>query len=80
MTNPKSTVGDHIRLGASLVLAALPVIFIFQNLRAARVKFLLWSMEISMALLIFIVLGIGVVIGWLFVSWLGYRRTRKKTR
>ena len=27
-----------------------------------------------------IVLGIGVVIGWLFVSWLGYRRTRKKTR
>jgi uncharacterized integral membrane protein len=75
----KSTFSDHLRLWVSLVLAALPVIFIFQNMRAARVQFLFWSIDISLALLIFIVLGIGVIIGWLFVSWLGYRRTSKKS-
>ena len=75
----KSNVSDHIKLWVGLVLAALPVIFIFQNMHATPVTFLFWSIKISLALLIFVVLGIGVIVGWLFVSWLSYRRTRKKS-
>ena len=54
----KPRVTDHLRLWISLVLAALPLVFIFQNLGAAPVRFLFWSVNISLALLIFIVLGI----------------------
>jgi len=74
----KSTFSDHIRLWVSLILSALPILFIFQNMHKTPVTFLFWSINISLALLIFVVLGIGVIIGWLFVSWLSYRRTSKK--
>lgn len=49
----------------SLILSGLVVVFIVQNAMAVEVRFLFWTFALSQALLIFFVLAIGVVIGWL---------------
>lgn len=63
----------NIKLLFSLVLAFLAFIFIFQNASTVQVNFLFWSVEVSHVLLMFIMLGVGVVIGALLSSFLRYR-------
>ena len=59
-----------------LVIAGLAVIFITQNVAAVDVTFLLWSISLSRALLIFFVLIIGLVLGWFLNSYFVYRKTK----
>ena len=49
----------------SLVLAALTILFILQNIAVINISFLFWTFFISRSVLIFLVLLIGIVIGWL---------------
>lgn len=53
------------RFIAILVLIVLVVIFIFQNIEMVKVSFLIWEMSLPRALMIFITLVIGVVVGYL---------------
>ena len=53
------------RFIAILVLIALVVIFIFQNLEVVKVSFLFWEISSPRALMIFITLVIGVIVGYL---------------
>jgi uncharacterized integral membrane protein len=69
-----------IKLGISLVLAFLVFIFISQNTETVRVKFLFWSVEMTIVLLVFIILGIGILIGWLLNSYLRFVRNRKQVK
>ncbi len=52
----------------SLVLAALTILFILQNIAVININFLFWTFFISRSVLIFLVLLIGMVIGWLLRS------------
>ena len=52
----------------SLILAGLCVVFIIQNVAIVEIRFLLWKIEMSRALLMFIVLAIGIIVGWLLKS------------
>ena len=54
----------NLELVASLILVGLVVIFVVQNMEILTVQFLLWSFEIRRSFLIFIVLGIGIMVGW----------------
>ena len=54
----------NLNLVASLILIGLVVIFVVQNTEVLNVEFLIWSFEVRRAFLIFIVLGIGIVVGW----------------
>jgi len=56
-----------------LFLAGISGIVIFQNAHAVRVKFLLWEVFISQALLLPLVLLAGFIIGWLVA---GFRRRK----
>jgi putative membrane protein len=49
----------------SLILAGFCVVFIIQNVAIVEIRFLFWKIEMSRALLIFIVLAIGIIVGWL---------------
>ncbi len=69
-----------IKLGISLVLAVLAFIFISQNIETVRVVFLSWSIETSIALLVFIILGVGIIIGWSLNSYLRFVRNRKRAK
>lgn len=66
-----------IKLITSLTLAILACIFIVQNVDTVRVDFLVWSVEVSIVLLVFVILGAGVIIGWLMNSYLRFVRNRK---
>ena len=64
------------RILASLVLAALALAFVLQNVAAVEVRFLLWSFALSTSLLLLIVLALGIAIGWLW----GFSGRRRQER
>ena len=55
----------QMKLVSILTLVGLLVLFVVQNAEVLNVVFLVWSFEIRRALLIFVVLAIGILIGWL---------------
>jgi len=52
----------------SLMLAALTILFILQNIAVININFLFWTFFISRSVLIFVVLLIGIAIGLLMRS------------
>jgi len=61
-----------------LALAGFAVIFIVQNVAAVDVNFLLWTLSLSRALLIFFTLSIGFLLGWFLHSYYSYRTRQKR--
>jgi putative membrane protein len=59
-----------------LALAGFAAIFIIQNVAAVDVNFLLWSISMSRALLIFFTLSIGFLLGWFLHSYYSYRKSK----
>lgn len=55
----------NYKLGVSVGLAALILLFVFQNTSVVELQFLWWRVAMSRALLIVLVLSIGMAIGWL---------------
>jgi uncharacterized membrane protein YciS (DUF1049 family) len=45
-----------------------------------KVAFLAWSVEMSLVLLVFIMLGAGVIIGWSLNGYLRFVRNRKRVK
>jgi uncharacterized integral membrane protein len=54
-----------IRAVIFIFIIALVFIFVFQNTTTVEVKFLLWTLSISRALILFITLAIGLIGGHL---------------
>ena len=59
-----------------VILVALVLTFVVQNMQVVEVKFLAWTISMSRALMIFGTLIIGIVAGWL----LNFPRRRKNTQ
>ena len=57
-----------------LILAGLFVLFIIQNVAVVEIKFLFWSIQMSRSLFMFLLLAIGMVLGWFLHSYLNYRK------
>ncbi len=51
-----------------LTLLLLVVVFALQNSAVVKVRLLFWSVSSSLALLIVVLLGIGLLAGWLLGS------------
>lgn len=49
----------------SLILVALVVLFTLQNMEAVTITVLFWQFSLSRAFLIFTVLAIGIIVGFL---------------
>lgn len=56
------------KLIIALILLTLTTIFTLQNSAAVNVRFLFWSLSSSLALLIVVLLGLGLLAGWLLGS------------
>lgn len=67
----------NYKLILSLILACLALLFIIQNAAVAEIHFLFWTFSMSRGLMIFLVLIIGVIIGWLLRSFLGSKKPTK---
>ena len=61
-----------------IIVACLAVIFITQNVSAVTVSIFFWAISLSLALLIFFVLGMGFVLGWFLHSFLVYQKIKKE--
>jgi uncharacterized integral membrane protein len=70
----------NVKLVVSLVLAFLAFVFIIQNTNPVQVKFLAWSMEMSIVVLLVVMLAAGVIIGWAMCSYLRYSRHRRSAQ
>ena len=57
-----------------LILAGLILLFIIQNVAVVEIQFLFWSIQISRSLLIFLLLAIGIIIGWFLHGYLKQRK------
>lgn len=53
-----------LKLYTGLSLLILVVIFTIQNAEMVQINFLIWDFSISRALMIFLVLSIGILVGW----------------
>ena len=60
----------RLKVILAFFLAMALLVFVAQNTRVVDVRFLAWSLEMSRAIMLLAVLGIGFVLGWL-VSSLG---------
>lgn len=66
-----------IRFILGIAFGVLALIFVFQNMENISVTFLFWTTTISRAVILFILLAAGFVVGWA-VGSIG--RWRKKAR
>lgn len=66
--------GMNFRLMLVLILVGLAVLFVIQNVVAVEIRFLFWSLGMSLSLLIFLLLAIGVIIGWFVHSYINHRK------
>lgn len=62
----------------SLAMAALLAIFMAQNAGSVELRFLVWSVAMSQALLVFFVLVAGMLIGWTAHAFVAFRRRHRK--
>lgn len=56
----------------ALALAILLIVFIIQNFRTVDVSFLFWTVTMSAAVLIMLVLVVGFVLGYIIKSVMGW--------
>ena len=68
----------NFKLALSLILAGLVVLFIIQNVAVVEIRFLFWTLSISRSLLMFFVLAIGIVLGWVLHSFMMHRQVEEK--
>jgi uncharacterized integral membrane protein len=67
-----------IRLFTALILLALVMIFAVQNAAMVEIRLLFWDVDFPRSLLIFMMLLIGIIIGWFSRTALRIsRRTRQ---
>lgn len=58
----------HYKLILALVLTGLVVLFAVQNYEVVQLRLLFWSIEMSRALLVFVVFATGIGLGWILRS------------
>jgi len=67
----------NAKLVVSLVVACLVVIFIVQNMAVVKVNILFWSLSMSRSLLVIVLVGVGMLVGWLLNSYVSYRHRHR---
>ena len=56
---------NRTKLTLSLALLAMVVLFTLQNTQVVEVRLLFWKLSMSRVLLVFLLLAVGAVLGWL---------------
>jgi uncharacterized integral membrane protein len=62
------------------ILAVLAALFIMQNVAVMDLRFLFWTLSMSGALLMFLILAVGVILGWLLHGSFNRRKTHANAR
>ena len=65
----------NFKLIFSLVMTGMAVLFIIQNVTVVDMKFLFWTLSMSRALLMSLILSVGIILGWLLHSYFKRSKT-----
>jgi putative membrane protein len=65
----------NYKLILGIALAGMAVLFIIQNVTVVELKFLFWTLSMSRALMMFLILSIGIILGWLLHSYFNRIKT-----
>lgn len=65
---------------AGIILAGLAAIMILQNAATVELKIFFWTLPISGALLMLLILSVGTVLGWLLRRTLNKRKGTTDTK
>ena len=60
---------NNIKIILSVILGGFAVLFIIQNFAVINIRFLFWTLSISSSLLMFLLLLIGFILGWLLHNY-----------
>ncbi len=63
-----------------LILSGLTVLFIIQNAAVVEIEFLFWATQMPRSLLMFLLLAIGVIIGWFLHGYVRHREGKSKSK
>ena len=61
-----------------LILSGLAVLFIIQNVAVVEIQFLFWATQMPRSLLMFLLLAVGIIIGWFLHSYVKHREGKSK--
>jgi len=61
-----------------VIVACLALVFTVQNVAAVTVSIFFWDISLSLALLIFFMLAVGLIIGWFLHSFIANRKDKKE--
>jgi uncharacterized integral membrane protein len=64
------------RLILTLALTVLVTVFVLQNTAVVEIRFLFWTVAMSRALLIVVMLVIGMALSWLLHGYIALRRKK----
>jgi uncharacterized integral membrane protein len=67
----------NLKLISGLVIICLMLVLIIQNIAIVEIRLFFWTIEMSLVLLILILLGLGVVAGWLLNDYFTNRKKNK---
>ena len=62
------------------ILAGLALVFIVQNTTVMDLRFLFWTLSMSRALLMFLILAVGMILGWLLHGSFKRRTNRSNVK
>jgi len=65
-----------LKLILMLLLAGLSILFIVQNVAMVEIQFIVWSVKVPRSLLMFLLLAIGLIIGWFLHGYVRYHRAK----
>ena len=66
----------NAKLIASIILAGLAVVVIIQNVAVVELRFLFWTLSMSMTLAMFLIFLLGIITGWLLRGAFSRRKSR----
>ena len=65
----------NFKLILTIAMAGMAVLFIIQNVTVVDMKFLFWTLSMSRALLLFLILSTGIILGWFLHSYFNRIKT-----
>jgi putative membrane protein len=65
------------KLVTAITLIVITILFVLQNAAVVELRFLIWTVAMSRALMVFLLVIIGIGIGWLLRGHVAHKAPRK---
>jgi uncharacterized integral membrane protein len=68
----------NVKIILSLILIGIVFLFVIQNVALVNIRFFIWNLSLSGALLFILLFTFGTIFGWFLHSYALHRKTAQK--